>query len=120
MLAADHYNTRNVIEDTDDLHNRIVPRQEPRRGAYGTTSLTSNQVLEILGKWRPPEMHWTDYVLLIVLIPLNIWFVWHFIPVFAIIDTIGSIEGFLSFFLSIFTIVFFCRLLLPHILFLLR
>lgn len=99
-----------MIEDIDDLHNRIVPRQEPRRGAYGTTSLTSDQVLEILGKWRPPEMHWTDYVLMIVLIPLNIWFVWHFIPVFAVIDKIDSIGGFLSFFASIFTIVFFLPL----------
>lgn len=61
-----------MIEDENDLHNRIVPTQEPRRGAYGTTSLTSDQVLEILSKWRPPEKHWSRLALYMVLIPTNV------------------------------------------------
>lgn len=45
--------------------------QEPRRGAYGSTSLTSDQVREILSKWRPPEKHWSRLALYIILVPLN-------------------------------------------------
>jgi len=94
-----------VIEDKDDLHDRMIPTQEPRRGAYGTTSLTSDQVLEILSKWRPPEKHWTDAVFFILLMPLNIWLVWHFIPVFAIIENTTGWTGFLSIF-SLFILGF--------------
>ena len=94
-----------MIEDTDDLHNRIVPRQEPRRGAYETTSLTSDQVLEILGKWRPPKEHWTDAAVLIVLLPINVWLVWHFIPVNTIIENTTGWTGLLSIF-SLFILGF--------------
>lgn len=62
------------------MHNRIVPRQEPRRGAYGTTSLTSDQVLEILGKWRPPEKHWSRLALYLILVPFNVFFVFALVP----------------------------------------
>lgn len=53
------------------MHNRIIPTQEPRRGTYGTTSLTRDQVSEKLSEWRPPEKHWSRYALYLVLVPLN-------------------------------------------------
>ena len=83
----------------------MIPTQEPRRGAYGTTSLTSDQVRERLDQWRPPEMRWIDQVLFFVLLLLNIWFVWHFIPVFAIIENTTGMTGILSIF-SLFILLF--------------
>ena len=79
-LVAHYGNARNVIEDKDDLHNRIVPKQEPRGGAYGTTSLTSDQVLEILGKWRSPEKHWSRLALYLILVPFNVFFLFALVP----------------------------------------
>ena len=74
----------------------MIPTQEPRRGAYGTTSLTRDQVNEKLSEWRPAEKHWMDVAVSILLVPLNIWLVWHFIPVQAIIESTTGWTGPLS------------------------
>lgn len=75
----------------------MIPTQEPRRGAYGTTSLTSDQVLAILGKWRPPEKHWSKLALYIITIPLNIAVVYSIMPNYGfILDTSFDLLGALA------------------------
>jgi HJR/Mrr/RecB family endonuclease len=58
----------------------MIPTQEPRRGAYGTTSLTSDQVHEMLSKWRPPEKHWSRLALYLILVPLNVGIIFALMP----------------------------------------
>jgi HJR/Mrr/RecB family endonuclease len=96
----------------------MTPTQEPRRGAYGTTSLTSVQVLEILSKWRPPEKHWSRLALYLILIPTNVVLGYTYVEPLALFDaSIHLLGGFAVLLLPLTALISGCIYFAPAHLF---